>query len=68
MREIVDVEPSSRNEEAQTEYKIEEQALFRIKNSGVYLKKKQNHSLGCKISSSLCLQKAEVLNNIDGIS
>ena len=24
MREIVDVEPSSRNEEAETEYKIEE--------------------------------------------
>ena len=28
MREIVDVEPSSRNEEAQTEYKMEEQALL----------------------------------------
>ena len=42
MREIVDVEPSSRNEGAQTEYKIEEQALFRIKNSGVYLKKKHH--------------------------
>ena len=40
MREIVEVEPSSRNEEEQTEYKIEEQALFRIKNSGVYFKKK----------------------------
>ena len=34
MREIVDVEPSSRNEEAQTEYKIEEQALFRIQTAG----------------------------------
>ena len=45
MREIVDVEPSSRNEEAQTEYKIEEQALFRIKNSGVYLKKQHPKSL-----------------------
>ena len=34
MREIVYVEPSSRNEEAQTEYKIEEQVLFRIQTAG----------------------------------
>ena len=40
MREIVDVEPSSCNEEAQTEYKIEEQALFRKKNAGGLFKKK----------------------------
>ena len=56
MREIVDVEPFSRNEEAQTEYKIEEQSLFiEYKLLGVYFKQtpQNNHSLGCKISSSL---------------
>ena len=44
MREIVDLEPSSRNEEAQTEYKIEEQALFRI-NSKIKFKKKKHHKI-----------------------
>ena len=44
MREIVYVEPSSRNEEAQTEYKIEEQVLFRIQTAWG-LSKKKHHKI-----------------------